>query len=131
MSGSRNYRVRQLLSHVTHKILIVEDEALLAMEISHALESAGHDVVGSAPSLAQAEKLVAQMHPDVVLLDINLGNERGETFARKLADNCIPFVFVTAHVRGDIDPQFSDRPYLQKPVHTDLLLAAIALAVAA
>lgn len=116
---------------MSYKVLIVEDEALLAWEISHALESAGYAVVGSAASIARAEALVGQTRPDVVLLDLNLGDERGEKLARQLAEQCIPFVFVTAHVRGDIDPQFYDRPYLQKPINTDLLLAAISLAVAA
>jgi DNA-binding response OmpR family regulator len=114
-----------------YKVLIVEDEALIACEISDALEAAGLDVIGSAPSISHAEQVLSEERPDVVLLDLNLGEERGEQLAQKLAADCIPFVFVTAHVRGDIAAPFGDRPFLQKPVHRDTLLAAIALAVAA
>jgi CheY-like chemotaxis protein len=115
---------------MSYRVLVVEDEALLAWEISHALESAGFDVVGSAPSVSRAEDLVSETQPDVVLLDLNLGAERGETLARMLAERDIPFVFVTGHVQADIDPDFQDRPYLRKPVRTDLLVAAITVAVA-
>jgi len=85
------------------QVLIVEDEALAALDIQSIVTDAGGEVVGIAMRGAEAiEKAVAQA-PDIVLMDVHLaGDVDGVEAARRIRERCrIPVVFVTAH--GDPD----------------------------
>jgi CheY-like chemotaxis protein len=67
------------------RVLIVEDEALLAMMLEDMVRDAGHDVVGVASDGAGAEGLARAEHPDVILMDINIrGDLDGVETARRL-----------------------------------------------
>ncbi|UEM24264.1 response regulator (plasmid) [Skermanella mucosa] len=57
------------------QILVVEDEAIIALYIGMTLQEAGHEVVGVASSLDDAVKLLDQKIPDIALIDINLGKD--------------------------------------------------------
>ncbi|TXN00067.1 response regulator [Methylobacterium sp. WL64] len=56
------------------RIAVVEDEALILMQIEMALEDAGHIVVGTAVTAGEAIALIHQTHPDLVLIDLRLGD---------------------------------------------------------
>src|SRR5262245_55607470 len=81
------------------KLVIVEDEVILAMALSLMLEEWGHQVVGTADNEAGAVALVQAMRPDAVVMDIRLGRkESGLRAARRIRENQdLPIVFCTAY----------------------------------
>ena len=66
------------------RVLVVEDEFMIGLDIGQQLASAGYEVVGLATSVAKALKLVAQSGCDIAVLDVNLGGETCEPVAQKL-----------------------------------------------
>ncbi len=82
------------------KILIVEDEPLIADDIAFLLEDEGYDVVGKAIDTQEAVSIIESKQPDIILLDISLENddEDGIDLANKInKDYQIPFIFITSH----------------------------------
>ncbi len=81
-------------------IMIVEDEALLALELELEVESAGHVVVGTAASRKAAFDIIDQTGPDFAFVDVHLSDgPSGIEIGRRLAERSIPFVFVTGNVK--------------------------------
>lgn len=79
------------------RVLIVEDEAVLAMDMEFSLTQSGFDVVGIADSEREAVLLVDEQRPDLVLMDITLrGDGNGLAAARAIADREAKIVFVSA-----------------------------------
>ena len=78
------------------RVLIVEDEAVLAMDMEYSLTQSGFDVVGIADSEREAVLLVDQQRPDLVLMDIMLRDGDGLAAARAIADREAQIVFVSA-----------------------------------
>lgn len=82
------------------KVLIVEDEALLALELSDVLADHGMMPVGPAADLKSALHLASAEKPNLALVDVHLGDgPTGIEVARRLRDMAIPAVFVTANVK--------------------------------
>ena len=78
------------------RVLIVEDEALLAMDMEFSLTQSGFDVVGIADTEREAVLLVDQQRPDLILMDITLRDGDGLAVARAIADRKAKIVFVSA-----------------------------------
>lgn len=79
------------------RILIVEDEFIVANDLKIMLEKAGYDIIGIVPSVNQGKKLIAELVPDIVLLDIILkGKETGIDMAHWLIEQQIPFLYISA-----------------------------------
>ena len=80
-------------------VMIVEDEAVVALDMTHELESAGYSVVCHVTSGEEAVAKALELKPDVILMDITIqGHIDGISAAQQIADKSrIPFVFVTAH----------------------------------
>jgi CheY-like chemotaxis protein len=96
------------------RILIVEDEPLIAMMLEDFLEVLDKQVAGTADSVAAALPLIEGA--DAAILDLNLrGGERSEPVAEALASRGVPFVFATGGGEDSVAPQYRDRPRLQKP----------------
>jgi hypothetical protein len=103
------------------RILVVEDEILIAMDLAGALEALGFDVVGPAATLAAGTSLLESSAPDGVLLDINLRNETSYPLARACIACGTWFAFVTATHPESIPQDFRTAPRLAKPwTHGDL-----------
>ncbi len=82
------------------KVMIVEDEMLLAMELESEVELAGHRVTGLAMSRTQARLELAAERPDFAFVDIHLQDgPTGIDIGRELADAGIPYVFVSGNIR--------------------------------
>lgn len=78
-------------------ILIVEDDAIIAVNLALVLESAGHTVVGPVGNSDEAIELGEKQRPSLALVDINLGGEpEGVGVARALQRHGIPSIFVSA-----------------------------------
>ncbi len=103
---------------VGRRVLVVEDEYLIAIELKRWLQEAGADVVGPVAGVEQALDLIEDDGaPDVAVLDINLG--AGETVgpvADRLAALGVPFLFATGDVRRRNNSGYADRPRLEKPI---------------
>ena len=115
------------------RLLIVEDETLVAMAIESLLTDLGCLVVGSAASvsggLAIADDDAVQL--DAAVLDVNLDGEKVYPLAQRLTALGIPFIFSTAYAASSIDPEFSDVPLLAKPYESPMLAATLQTALAA
>lgn len=110
------------------RVLVVEDEFLIAMEIEAILQDAGHAVLGPAADVADALGLIERDPPDVAVLDVNLGD--GETSVRiaaELAGRRIGYVLSTGYRQQDLEAEYgAGIPVIQKPIDGNRLLEAIA-----
>ncbi|WP_244433524.1 response regulator [Azospirillum sp. B506] len=97
------------------RILLVEDEPLVAMAIEDSLEVQNVDVVGPAGTVAEALDLIAKGGIDAALLDVTLRGERVDSVADALSASGIPFVFTTGHGAGGLPQNHQSRPVLTKP----------------
>ena len=112
------------------RILIVEDEMLVAMNIEDMLLERGHEVAGIAARLEPALALARDGAFDVAMLDVNLAGDRSFPVADLLAGRGIPILFATGYGLDGIEEKYRDRPVLQKPFRAQDLAAAVeALAV--
>jgi response regulator NasT len=113
--------------------LIVDDETLVAMGLQAQLERLGHVVVGQAHSACQAEQLFIQTSPDLLVMDIRLGNDDGITLAQKLMQlRRVPCLIVSAYSDSAMIARASEAGvfgYLIKPVSNESLAAQIGIAV--
>ncbi|MGA0557094.1 sigma 54-interacting transcriptional regulator [Larkinella sp. VNQ87] len=111
------------------QILIVEDEFVIANDLSLILSLAGYSILGVADSVAEARDLMAQHRPDMVLLDIYLkGKETGIDLAKELEEATIPFIFISANDNRSILEQVkATQPcgYLVKPFREKDVLTAL------
>jgi two-component SAPR family response regulator len=110
------------------KVLVVEDESLVALDIENMLEEMGCKVVASVPRLVRALDLASRLDFDLAVLDINLAGEVVYPLAFRLAARGIPFVFSTGYSTASVPPELSDRPILKKPVMLANLKRAVAQA---
>ena len=107
------------------RILVVEDEPLVGLQLRSDLEDAHHQVLGPAQTLAQGLEL-SKGELDIALLDFSLGNENTVAIAERLAARHIPFAFAT----GYSDPSFIPEPLrhvprLKKPYSSEELLRVV------
>jgi PAS domain S-box-containing protein len=117
-------------STVGMRVLVVEDEALIAMQIEEAVAASGCSVVGPATRIAEAFDLLYAEKVDAALLDVNVAGERSFAIADILAAKGIPFAFVTGFEAASTLPEHLRRvPIVNKPFETaqlDTLIAQLA-----
>ena len=102
------------------RILVVEDAALVLMDIKHVIGELGWEVVGPATRLADALKLAQEATFDAALIDINLDGEMSWDAVAILKDRNIPFVFTTGYDGSTVLPErFARQKILNKPFGAD------------
>jgi len=114
------------------RVLIVEDEVIVAFNMECEVQDAGGEIVGPAHTLAEAQKLLAE-RIDVAILDINICGQSVWPIAKVLRERGIPYVLASANC-GDahaVNPAFTSVPCFDKPVAMPRLIAALAALVAA
>lgn len=116
------------------KILVVEDEALVARELELRLTKLGYKVVGVAPSADKAMELAREYSPDLLLMDIHIkGSEDGIDVAHRIkAEREVPVVFLTAYSDAETvtrAKQVAPYGYIIKPVENRELEVAIEIAL--
>lgn len=108
------------------RILVVEDEFLVAIQIEAILRGAGWRVTGSAGTLAGAMSLARKSECDAAVLDVNLRGERVDEVAAILSERGIPFLFVSGYGRGNLPAAFRDRvEFLAKPFSDQMLVQTV------
>lgn len=108
-----------------HRILVVEDEALVAMLVEDALLDAGFEVIGPARSVAEALALLAAERPAAAVLDLNLAGENSLPVADELAARGIAFIVATGYGAAGLPLSHSHAPVLPKPYDPADLTAAL------
>ena len=103
------------------RVMIVEDEALVALVLADHLTEFGLSVVGPCANVAEATAAVEANDLDAAILDVNLGKELVYPVAELLSKRGIPFVFVTGYGPESIDNRFAHAAVLEKPVERDFL----------
>jgi two-component sensor histidine kinase len=109
------------------RILVVEDQALIAEEVAYLLRQAGCEVIGPAGTTAQARRLMLDRPPCAAVLDINVGGEMVWSLALDLHAGRVPIVFASGY-SDVVDPPLAlaGAPRIAKPVSPSLLRATLA-----
>lgn len=97
------------------RILLVEDEALVAMLLEDLVADLGAVVIGPEGQLDLAIALAETETLDAAILDINLGGKRSYGVADALRQRSIPFAFATGYGASGVDDSHRDVPVLMKP----------------
>jgi len=98
------------------RLLIVEDELLIALELQSIVEQLGGTVVGPAGSVEGALQLLSDATPDAALLDVNLRDGRVTPVAQACWDRSVPFALVTGYGRLELEePLLQSAPRVRKP----------------
>jgi CheY-like chemotaxis protein len=97
------------------RVLLVEDESLLAMTLEDMLEELGHRLVGVATRIAKAMQLAHHAELDFAILDVNIDGQPSYPVAEILQARGIAFVFTTGYGAQGIHANFRDAPVLAKP----------------
>jgi two-component sensor histidine kinase/DNA-binding response OmpR family regulator len=113
--------LRQPVASAGRRILLVEDEALVAMMIQECLTECGHSVIGPISRAADALQVAKEGDYDAAILDINLGDGMAYPVADIVSARGVPFVFVTGYEADAIDERFSTVPILPKPIERQML----------
>ncbi|OHV79297.1 response regulator [Rhizobium sp. LCM 4573] len=97
------------------KILIVEDEGLVALMIEDMLQDLGCEVIASVSRLADAQAIATKAEVDLAVLDVNLAGERSFSVAEILHKRQIPFIFSTGYGIEGLPDEFGSHPIIGKP----------------
>lgn len=110
------------------KVLIVEDESLIAMELTFILEDAGYEVIGPVATVRAALEVLNRTPPDACVLDVNLRGEHSAAVAAALKSQNVPFLLSSAYERDKLEqiPAFFGIVNIGKPAPRNLLLSGLA-----
>jgi CheY-like chemotaxis protein len=109
-----------------YRILVVEDEYLLARELHSSLESAGATVVGPVGSVDDALSMLdLASELDAAVLDVNLRGQKVFEFADALKERGVPFIFTTGYESSIFPERYADVPRCEKPFETEVVAYAI------
>ncbi|MCA2011019.1 response regulator [Cereibacter sphaeroides] len=103
------------------RVLLIEDEPLVVLDLSCEIEEAGAEIVAVARTLPDALRVAGEVAADVAVLDGNLNGESVVSVAELLAKRGIPFCFVSGYGREHLPRAFRDVPLVQKPFDPDAL----------
>lgn len=107
------------------RVLIVEDEPLVAENLRADLVDAGFKSVQVAARVVGALQLIEKTKFDVAVLDANLAGMSSLPVAAALSEGGVPFIVLSGYARGQLQSEFSEAVYVQKPYRTDLLIEAL------
>jgi PAS domain S-box-containing protein len=99
-----------------NRVLLVEDESLVAMMMGEALRELGYSVIGPCATAAEAAATIDSTDLNAAILDVNLDGELVYPVAELLAAREIPFAFITGYGEESLSPRYANVPVLQKPI---------------
>ena len=110
------------------RVLVVEDDAIIAIYLERLVESLGGAVTATVGRVDLALAAIERQQPDAAILDVNLGRGRDSyPVARVLAERHVPFLFVTGYGRDGVQEEFRAHPVLDKPVREGELACTLAM----
>lgn len=110
------------------KILLVEDELLVGLDIKTTLEDAGHEVDGPYPTVAEALSVAKAAPPDLGFLDVRLADGVVDPLASWLSDRSVPLVFHSGHAGAhDYGTTYPHARFCEKPSTPDELIEIVAM----
>jgi CheY-like chemotaxis protein len=112
------------------KVLVVEDEMMIAMLIEDMLDEFGCKLVGPATTVPRAPDLIGKEQVEVAVLDLNLDGHDTYAIADALQQKNVPFIFATGYGSTGLRQEYGNRPILQKPFQARDLENALAEALA-
>lgn len=112
------------------KVLVVEDEMMIAMLIEDMLDELGCKLVGPATNVPRALELIGKERVEVAVLDLNLDGKDTYAIADALRQKNVPFIFAIGYGSTGMRPEYGERPVLQKPFQAKDLETALAEALA-
>jgi DNA-binding response OmpR family regulator len=107
-----------------HRILVVEDEALIAFELEETIKNAGGVVAGPFATVDEALRLIENENISAAILDMQLWEDSSLPIARRVANKNIPFLFYTAH--SDKTDLLVTGEIIKKPATSATLVSALA-----
>jgi len=114
------------VNRVPNDVLIVEDDAIIALDFEDTISGFGVAKVRTAASVSRALQLIDECAPEFALLDISLREEKSFAIAERLEALGIPFAFVSGYDGDGVLPaSFANRPRLPKPCSSDALKAML------
>jgi DNA-binding NtrC family response regulator len=109
------------------RVLVIEDEMLVAMEFESLLQRQGCAVLGPASTVDRALALLDHEQPDAALLDLNLNGEPATAVAVALKMRGVPFILVTGYGEAQSsEPELQGAPRVDKPANHQELVRALA-----
>jgi CheY-like chemotaxis protein len=111
------------------RILIVEDEFLVALQLEDDLKALGGETVGTYGDLASATDAARREEFDVAVLDINLNGRLVYPLADELAARGVPFIFVSGYSMTNLPERFRAAPRIAKPYSVAALVSEVRSAV--
>ncbi len=105
------------MSHLNRKlrVLVVEDEALVAMFVEDMMTDIGHEVGAVVSRMAEALDAASTGTFDFAIIDVNLDGKPSYPIAELLKERGIPFAFATGYGANGLNPKFAGTPVLSKP----------------
>jgi response regulator NasT len=114
------------------RVVVVEDEGLIRMDVVATLQEAGYEVVGEGADGEEAIRLATELEPDLVVMDIKMPKLDGISAAEKINELKIPVVLLTAFSQSDLVARAAEAgamAYVTKPFKPTDLLPAIQIAL--
>jgi DNA-binding response OmpR family regulator len=106
------------------RVLVLEDETLIAMDLADSLADAGVGSIAGASTVEQALALLDEEGLDAAVIDLHLGRGiKSHPVARRLSEKGVPFIFTS----GNVEPvrEFPGVPLVPKPYRTEAIIAAL------
>jgi CheY-like chemotaxis protein len=124
--------IEEIERETATSVLIIEDEPLISMQLEDLVRSLGHEICGTAATRTQAQQIVAESTPGLVLADIQLadGSSGLDAVDDILAIDTVPVIFITAYPERLLTGDRPEPTYLiTKPFQEDTVRAAISQAL--
>jgi response regulator NasT len=118
--------------HEPLRVIVIEDESLIRMDVVATLQEAGYEVIGEGADGEEAVRLATELEPDLVVMDIKMPKLDGISAAEKIAELKIPVVLLTAFSQADLVTRAAAAgamAYVTKPFKPTDLLPAIQIAL--
>ena len=108
------------------RVLVVEDEPLIGLDISGLLDAAGCEVVGPFRTAGPAIQSIADQHFDAAILDFTIADGTSVSIADALALKSVPFIWLSGYAADIVPERHRACPFVRKPFGSDALFAALA-----